>query len=80
MSTRALNSSLSFPVYPAMRERLGDAKEVVREQGQTLIQQVLRDVVSSPQPILDKLLETALVHKNWRVREQGLVCLSRTLN
>ncbi|XP_064397669.1 CLIP-associating protein 1-B-like [Halichondria panicea] len=67
-------------IFPHLREKLGDAKEQVREQAQTLIQQIQMDVVSAPQGFLDKLMETCLVHKNWRVKEQGLLCVSRTLN
>lgn len=70
----------SHIVFPNLRERLGDAKEQVREQAQTLTQQILQDVVSSPQLFLDKLLESCFSHKNWRVKEQGLLCLSRTLS
>ena len=68
------------PVFPLLKERLGDAKEQVREQGQQLIQQIFQNVVSSPQTFLDKLMDVCLVHKNWRVKEQGLLCLSRTLS
>ena len=68
------------PVFPLLKERLGDAKEQVREQGQQLIQQIFQNVVGSPQPFLDKLMESCLAHKNWRVKEQGLLCLSRTLS
>ena len=75
----SLPSSLP-PVFPLLKERLGDAKEQVREQGQQLIQQIFQNVVSSPQSFLDKLMDVCLVHKNWRVKEQGLLCLSRTLS
>lgn len=67
-------------VVPPLRERLGDAKDQVREQAQHLIQTLMTDCVSSPQVFLDKLLEPCLNHKNWRVKEQGLLCLSRTLS
>ena len=67
-------------VLPALRERLGDAKDQVREQAQHLIQTLLTDCVNSPQALLDKLLEPSLSHKNWRVKEQGLICLTRTLS
>ena len=73
--------SLSVPpVFPPLKERLGDAKEQVREQGQQLIQQIFQNVVGSPQTFLDKLMDVCLIHKNWRVKEQGLLCLSRTLS
>lgn len=67
-------------ILPSLRERLGDAKDQVREQAQHLIQTILTECVSSPQAFLDKLLDPCLVHKNWRVKEQGLLCLSRTLS
>jgi CLIP-associating protein 1/2 len=67
-------------VFPALRERLGDTKEQVREQAQQLTQKIMVDVVSSPQHFLDKVLETGLHHKNWRVKDQSLVCLCRALN
>ena len=80
LSLLSLPPSLPLsPVFPALKERLGDAKEQVREQGQQLIQQILQNVVSSPQAFLDKLMDACLAHKNWRVKEQGLLCLSRTL-
>lgn len=69
-----------FLVLPSLRERLGDAKDQVREQAQQIIQAILTECVSSPQAFLDKFLEPCLVHKNWRVKEQGLLCLSRTLS
>ena len=73
--------SLIHPlVFPPLKERLGDAKEQVREQCQQLIQQIFQNVVGSPQPFFDKLMDVCLVHKNWRVKEQGLLCLSRTLS
>ena len=46
--------SLPPPVFPALRERLGDAKEQVREQAQQLTQKLMVEVVSSPQHFLDK--------------------------
>lgn len=70
----------SCPVLASLRERLGDAKDQVREQAQQLIQKLMTDCVSSPQGFLDKFLEPCLVHKNWRVKEQGLLCLARTLS
>ena len=77
----SLSLSLSLsPVFPPLKERLGDAKEQVREQGQQLIQQIFQNVVGSPQNFLDKLMDVCLIHKNWRVKEQGLLCLSRTLS
>lgn len=75
-----LSLVLSVLVFPSLKERLGDAKDQVREQAQHLIQKIMVDCVSSPQLFLDKLLESCLVHKNWRVKEQGLLCLSRTLS
>ncbi len=67
-------------VLPSLRERLSDAKDQVREQAQHFIQVIMTECVSSPQAFLDRLLEPCLVHKNWRVKEQGLLCLSRTLS
>ena len=71
---------LTPPVFPPLKERLGEARDQPREQAQLLIQQILKEVVSSPQAFLDRLLDATLTHKNWRVKEQGLVCLARTLN
>ncbi|CAI8057490.1 CLIP-associating protein 1 [Geodia barretti] len=67
-------------VFPPLRERLGDSKEQVREVAQQLTQKIMVDVVSSPQQFLDKILETGLGHKNWRVKDQVLVCLSRAID
>ena len=36
-------------VLPAIRERLGDAKDNVREKTQVLVQQIMQDSVTSPQ-------------------------------
>lgn len=69
-----------YAVFPPLKEKLGDSKDQVREQAQHLIQTLMTDCVSSPQVFLDKLLESCLLHKNWRVKEQGLLCLSRTLS
>lgn len=41
-------------MFPFLRERLGDAKEQVREQAQQLTHKIMVDVVSSPQNFLDK--------------------------
>lgn len=36
-------------VLPVIREKLGDAKDSVREKTQVLIQQIMQDTVTSPQ-------------------------------
>ena len=72
--------NLYTTVLPSLRESLGDAKDQVREQAQHLIQVIMTECVNSPQAFLDRLLEPCLIHKNWRIKEQGLLCLSRTLS
>ncbi|XP_019850114.1 PREDICTED: CLIP-associating protein 1-like [Amphimedon queenslandica] len=67
-------------LLPVIREKLGDAKDSVREKTQVLIQQIMQDTVTSPQKLLDTVLEGILTHKNWRVKEQGLLCITRTLS
>ena len=67
-------------VYDPLMERLGDQKEPAREGAQTLLQLIMREGASNPQTLLDRLMEVCLVHKNWRVKEQGLTCLTKTLS
>lgn len=67
-------------VLPALKERLGDAKDQVREQCQAFVQLLMRETTPTPQLLLEQILEVGLAHKNWRVKEQSLVCLTRTLN
>ncbi|XP_067131024.1 CLIP-associating protein 1-A-like isoform X3 [Centruroides vittatus] len=64
-------------VLPGATDRLGDSKDLVREQAKTFILN-LGNSVSSPQHIFEKLLP-AFSHKNWRVREEILKCLQLTL-
>lgn len=80
LSPSTPSPSSTPPVFSPLKERLGDAKDGVRDQSQLLIQQLMREAVSSPQTFLERLMEACLSHKNWRVKEQGLVCLARTLN
>ncbi|XP_072024404.1 LOW QUALITY PROTEIN: CLIP-associating protein 1-like [Amphiura filiformis] len=65
-------------VLPATLDRLGDGKDQVREQAQTLIQ-ILMDPASSPQYVFERLMK-AFSHKGWRVREEVLLCLMQTIN
>ena len=40
---------MTLVVIPMIKERLGDSKDQVREKTQLLLQQIMQDVVSSPQ-------------------------------
>ncbi|XP_031566789.1 CLIP-associating protein 1-like isoform X2 [Actinia tenebrosa] len=66
-----------LPVVPAITERLGDSKQQVRDHAQDLIQKFMYPV-STPQHVLEHLVP-AFSHKAWRVREEVLHCLVRTL-
>lgn len=59
-------------------DRLGDSKQVVRDQALNLIFKLISPV-SSPQFVFD-LLGQSFNHKNWRVREVLMICLTKTIN
>jgi CLIP-associating protein 1/2 len=67
-------------VVPVIREKLGDSKDSVRDKTQVLIQQIMQDSVSSVQKFLETIMEGLLSHKNSHIKEEGLICISRTLN
>ncbi|XP_030407109.1 CLIP-associating protein 2 isoform X19 [Gopherus evgoodei] len=65
-------------VLLALIDRMGDAKDQVREQAQTLILKLM-DQVSPPMCIWDRLA-VGFKHKNYRSREGVCLCLVATLN
>lgn len=66
-------------VLPATIDRLGDAKDTVREKAQLLLLKLLERAVLSPQQLLERL-SPGLGHKNAKIREEVLRCLVNTLN
>ncbi|XP_046886758.1 CLIP-associating protein 1-B-like isoform X3 [Hypomesus transpacificus] len=65
-------------VLPSLIDRLGDAKDQVREQDQALLLKIM-DQAANPQYVWDKLL-VGFKHKNNRTREGVCLCLISTLN
>ncbi|KAM8788589.1 CLIP-associating protein 1 isoform 4-T4 [Rhynchonycteris naso] len=65
-------------VLPSLIDRLGDAKDSVREQDQTLLLKIM-DEAANPQYVWDRMLG-GFKHKNFRTREGTCVCLVATLN
>nr|XP_045371999.1 CLIP-associating protein 1 isoform X8 [Camelus bactrianus] len=65
-------------VLPSLIDRLGDAKDSVREQDQTLLLKIM-DQAASPQYVWDRMLG-GFKHKNFRTREGTCLCLVATLN
>uniref|UniRef100_A0A8C8SMJ4 Cytoplasmic linker associated protein 1 n=1 Tax=Pelusios castaneus TaxID=367368 RepID=A0A8C8SMJ4_9SAUR len=65
-------------VLPSLLDRLGDAKDSVREQDQTLLLKIMEQA-SNPQYVWDRLLG-GFKHKNFRTREGICLCLIATLN
>ncbi|XP_028317575.1 CLIP-associating protein 2 isoform X27 [Gouania willdenowi] len=65
-------------VLPALVDRLGDGRDQVRENSQTLILHCM-EVVASPMYVWEKLLP-GLKHKNFRSREGICLCLSATIS
>ncbi|KAK9875379.1 hypothetical protein WA026_007774 [Henosepilachna vigintioctopunctata] len=66
-------------VLPNVIDRLGDAKDTVREKAQLLILKLLERNVLTPQSLLEKLTP-CFSHKNAKIREEVLRCLVNTLN
>nr|XP_054601254.1 CLIP-associating protein 2 isoform X42 [Nothobranchius furzeri] len=64
-------------VLPALVDRLGDAKDQVRENSQALILRCM-DQTTSPMYVWERLLP-GFKHKNFRSREGICLCLSATL-
>uniref|UniRef100_A0A8C1RFL4 Cytoplasmic linker associated protein 1a n=1 Tax=Cyprinus carpio TaxID=7962 RepID=A0A8C1RFL4_CYPCA len=65
-------------VLPSLIDRLGDAKDQVRDQDQTLLLKIMEQS-ASPQYIWDRMLG-GFKHKNNRTREGVCLCLISTLN
>uniref|UniRef100_A0A8C4LFH7 Cytoplasmic linker associated protein 2 n=1 Tax=Equus asinus asinus TaxID=83772 RepID=A0A8C4LFH7_EQUAS len=72
--------STRFKSYVAMAliDRMGDAKDKVRDETQTLILKLM-DQVASPMYIWEQLT-SGFKHKNFRSREGVCLCLIETLN
>ncbi|XP_036366142.1 CLIP-associating protein 1-B isoform X14 [Octopus sinensis] len=65
-------------VLPAVVDRLGDAKDQVRDQAQKLLLKLMMPA-SSPQYVFERIT-SCFTHKLWHVREGILVCLQNTIN
>lgn len=66
-------------VLPNVIDRLGDAKDTVREKAQILLLKLLERNVLTPQILIEKL-HHGFTHKNAKIREEVLRCLVNTLN
>ncbi|XP_041937633.1 CLIP-associating protein 1-B-like isoform X19 [Alosa sapidissima] len=65
-------------VLPSLIDRLGDAKDQVRDQDQTLLLKIMEQA-ATPQYVWDRMLG-GFKHKNNRTREGVCLCLISTLN
>nr|XP_055074861.1 CLIP-associating protein 2 isoform X39 [Misgurnus anguillicaudatus] len=65
-------------VVPALLDRLGDAKDQVREQAQVLILKLMEQA-ATPMYVWERLF-AGFKHKNFRSREGLCLCLIATLN
>ncbi|XP_065941455.1 CLIP-associating protein 1 isoform X13 [Magallana gigas] len=65
-------------VLPAVVDRLGDAKDQVREMAQQLLLKIMMPA-TSPQFVFDRI-QGSFTHKLWRVRDEVLICLQNTVN
>ncbi|XP_040912631.1 CLIP-associating protein 1a isoform X8 [Toxotes jaculatrix] len=65
-------------VLPSLIDRLGDAKDQVRDQDQTLLLKIMEQA-ATPQYVWDRMLG-GFKHKNNRTREGVCLCLIATLN
>ncbi|XP_059356352.1 CLIP-associating protein 1-like isoform X21 [Carassius carassius] len=65
-------------VLPSLIDRLGDAKDQVRDHDQTLLLKIM-ELAATPQYIWDRMLG-GFKHKNNRTREGVCLCLISTLN
>ncbi|XP_056590195.1 CLIP-associating protein 1 [Triplophysa dalaica] len=65
-------------VLPSLIDRLGDSKDQVRDQAQTLLLKIM-DQCANPQYVWDRML-VGFKHKNSRTREAVCFCLISTLN
>ncbi len=58
---------------------LGDGKVQVQESAQNLIEILLKQCVGKLNEFLTRIMEISSAHKNWRVKEQGLHCLTNAI-
>ncbi|XP_010794828.1 CLIP-associating protein 1-A-like, partial [Notothenia coriiceps] len=65
-------------VLPSLMDRLGDAKDQVREQDQALLLKIM-DQAANPQFVWERMMG-GFKHKNNRTREGLCLCLISTLN
>ncbi|XP_063322477.1 CLIP-associating protein 1-B-like isoform X6 [Pelmatolapia mariae] len=65
-------------VLPSLIDRLGDAKDQVREQDQALLLKIM-DQAANPQYVWERMMG-GFKHKNNRTREGLCLCLISTLN
>uniref|UniRef100_A0A8D0DMP5 Cytoplasmic linker associated protein 1 n=1 Tax=Salvator merianae TaxID=96440 RepID=A0A8D0DMP5_SALMN len=65
-------------VLPSLIDRLGDSKDLVREQDQALLLKIMEQA-ATPQYVWDRILG-GFKHKNFRTREGICLCLIATLN
>ncbi|XP_049905821.1 CLIP-associating protein 1a isoform X5 [Epinephelus moara] len=65
-------------VLPSLIDRLGDAKDQVRDQDQTVLLKIMEQA-ASPQYVWDRMLG-GFKHKNNRTREGVCLCLIATLS
>ncbi|XP_069080731.1 CLIP-associating protein 1 isoform X4 [Pleurodeles waltl] len=65
-------------VLPSLIDRLGDAKDSVREQDQNLLLKIMEQA-TVPQYVWDRMLG-GFKHKNFRTREGVCLCLISTLS
>ncbi|XP_073329215.1 CLIP-associating protein 1a [Pagrus major] len=65
-------------VLPSLIDRLGDAKDQVRDQDQTLLLKIMEQA-TTPQYVWDRMLG-GFKHKNNRTREGVCLCLIATLS
>ncbi|XP_075335036.1 CLIP-associating protein 1a isoform X3 [Odontesthes bonariensis] len=65
-------------VLPSLIDRLGDSKDQVRDQDQTLLLKIMEQA-ASPQYVWDRMLG-GFKHKNNRTREGVCLCLISTLS
>ncbi|KAM4609315.1 CLIP-associating protein 1a [Polymixia lowei] len=65
-------------VLPSLIDRLGDSKDQVRDQDQTLLLKIMEQA-ATPQYVWDRMLG-GFKHKNNRTREGVCLCLISTLN
>ncbi|KTF73157.1 hypothetical protein cypCar_00025918 [Cyprinus carpio] len=70
--------SYIITVVPALVDRLGDAKDQVREQAQALILKLMEQT-ATPMYVWERLF-SGFKHKNFRSREGLCLCLVATLN